>query len=126
MVRQWMLEHPRNTNKSQCARDLTAILQAERQQYIEKRTSKGRDLKKSEKMMTVSRTTVTKWWNMIVEEDPKIALDQKMGMMAKEMIQVIPEYQFTMNSDNFQKWLLGEEAETVDGKPMPSRNKSEE
>lgn len=126
MIRQWMLEHPRNTNKSQCARDLTAILQTERQQYIERRSSKGRDLRKSEKMMTVSRTTVTKWWNMIVEEDPDIAFDQMVGAMTKNMVEITPEYQFTMDSDNFQKWLLGEESETVDGKPIQPRNISEE
>lgn len=68
MIRQWMEDHPGNENKSQCARDLTEILQEERKLHIEERLRKGRKIDVSEKMMTVSRTTVTKWWNLIIED----------------------------------------------------------
>ena len=68
MIRQWMEDHPGNENKSQCARDLTEILQKERKLHIEERLRKGRKIDVSEKMMTVSRTTVTKWWNLIIED----------------------------------------------------------
>lgn len=68
MIRKWMNEHPGDNNKSKCARDLTAILQEERRQRIEKRKAKGKKINISEKMMTVSRTTVIKWWIQIQEQ----------------------------------------------------------
>ena len=68
MIRQWMEDNPGNTNKSQCARDLTEILQAEKKRRIDERTAKGRKVDVSEKMMSVSRTTVIKWWNLIIED----------------------------------------------------------
>ena len=60
LVRQWMVNHPGNTNKSQCARDLTELLKEER----ESRVSRG----KAKTVTSVDRKTVRKWWNLIEEQ----------------------------------------------------------
>ena len=66
LVRWWMGEHPGERNISQCARDLTVVLNAQREMRLNSGLKK--DERISKKMMTVTRVTVRKWWNLIMEE----------------------------------------------------------
>lgn len=93
MVRQWMIDHPNNKNKSQCARDLTEQLRDERTRRVEKG--------KAKKVGSVTRKTVAKWWALL--DDPM----QKWDMFVKPNLQPIePTYQETYTSDEFHKWLM--------------------
>lgn len=72
LIKAWMEENPGSTNKSQCARDISCWLQAEREIRISRGLKK--DLKLSKKKMSVSRVTVNKWWNLIIENEQEDAL----------------------------------------------------
>lgn len=65
LISWWMDEHPNERNISQCARELTEILNAQREMRLNSGLKK--DQKISKKMMTVTRVTVRKWWNLIEE-----------------------------------------------------------
>lgn len=60
LIRKWILDHPENHNKAQCARDVTDQLRDIR----EKRVERG----KAKKVAAVSRATIHKWWAIVQQE----------------------------------------------------------
>lgn len=87
LINKWIVEHPGNTNKSQCARDLTELLRTEREGNVKRGKAKT--------VTTVSRTTVIKWWNIINSE----SLDDKIRKVMDAMEPVDVHYQMELTSD---------------------------
>ena len=80
MIFQWRQEHPDSQNKSECARELS-----------------------------MSRTTVTKWWNLLDEPGAKENMSGKTAssmsfedlrkLMAEEIETITPRYQMELSAD---------------------------
>ena len=90
LIGEWMDENPGNTNKSQCARDVSQWIQIDRE--IRKDSGLKKDQKLSSKVMSVSRVTVNKWWDLIIEkkrEEEYVLMEEAERIVSQDVTDMI-------------------------------------
>ena len=90
LIGEWMDENPGNTNKSQCARDVSQWIQIDRE--IRKGSGLKKDQKLSSKVMSVSRVTVNKWWDLIIEkkrEEEYVLMEEAERIVSQDVTDMI-------------------------------------